>query len=82
MKPIGQVRKDDFIENIDDVCVRYEAGRVAANEVIKQEIRKVGLRQATRDTGLDRKTVRAVANGELVKPSTLAKVMKGLKPHA
>jgi hypothetical protein len=24
--------KGDFIENIDDVCIHYDGGRVAANE--------------------------------------------------
>ena len=28
--------KDDFIENIDDVCIHYDGGRVAANESLNR----------------------------------------------
>src|SRR5215831_19361133 len=71
--------KDDFIENIDDVCIHYDGGRVAANESLVAEISKRGLRQTTRDTGLDRKTIRAVLTRKKVKASTLAKVVMGLQ---
>jgi hypothetical protein len=69
--------KDEFIENIDDVCIRYEGGRVAANESLIAEIRERGLRKTTKLTGLDRKTIRAILNGKKMKASTLAKVMIG-----
>ena len=52
--------KDDFIENIDDVCIHYDGGRVAANESLIAEISRHGLRQTTKQTRLDRKTIRAV----------------------
>ena len=65
---------NEFIENIDDVCIHYDGGRVAANELLIGEIGKIGLRRSTRQTGLDRKTIRAILNGQKVKPSTLAKV--------
>jgi hypothetical protein len=71
--------KDDFIENIDDVCIRYDGGRVAANESLIAEINARGLRRTTRETGLDRKTIRAVLNRKKVKASTLAKVVGGLR---
>ena len=71
--------KDDFIENIDDMCIHYEGGRVAANQSIIEEISKRGLRKATKETGLDRKTIRAILNGKKVKASTLAKVVRGLR---
>jgi hypothetical protein len=71
--------KNDFIENIDDVCIHYDGGRVAANESLITEISKHGLRQTTKQTGLDRKTIRAVQNGKRVKISTLAKVVMGLR---
>jgi hypothetical protein len=71
--------KDDFIEDIDDVCIHYDGGRVAANESLKGEIRKLGLRKTTRQTGLDRKTIRATLEGKMVKTSTLAKVVIGLR---
>jgi hypothetical protein len=71
--------KDDFIENIDDVCIHYDGGRVAANESLIAEISKRGLRKATKQTGLDRKTIRAILKGEKVKASTLAKVVSGLR---
>jgi hypothetical protein len=71
--------KDDFIENIDDVCIHYDGGRVTANEALIAEIRVRGLRQTTKQTHLDRKTIRAVLNGKKVKTSTLAKVAMGLR---
>jgi len=69
--------KDDFIENIDDMCIHYDGGRVAANESLVEEIGARGLRKTTKETGLDRKTIRAILNGEKVKASTLAKVVMG-----
>jgi dephospho-CoA kinase len=71
--------QDDFIENIEDSVIRYDGGRVAANESLKAEIKKLGLRKTTKETGLDRKTIRAVLTGEKVKVSTLAKVVNGLQ---
>ena len=71
--------QDDFIENIDDAFIRCDGGRVAANESLKAEIRKLGLRKTTKETGLDRKTIRAVLSGKKVKVSTLAKVVNGLQ---
>jgi len=71
--------KDDFIENIDDVCIHYDGGRVAANESLVAEINARGLRRTTKETGLDRKTIRAILNGNKVKTSTLARVVIGLR---
>ena len=71
--------KDDFIENIDDVCIRYDGGRVTANESLVAEISGRGLRKTTKETGLDRKTIRAILNGEKMKVSTLARVVVGLR---
>jgi hypothetical protein len=71
--------KDEFIENIDDECIHYDGGRVAANESLIAEIRAHGLRRTTKETGLDRKTIRAILNGKKVKVSTLAKVVIGLR---
>jgi hypothetical protein len=71
--------QDDFIENIEDSVIRYDGGRVAANESSKAEIKKLGLRKTTKETGLDRKTIRAVLTEEKVKVSTLAKVVNGLQ---
>src|SRR6266853_1776141 len=71
--------KDDFIENIDDVCIRYDGGRVTANESLVAEISERGLRKTTKRTGLDRKTIRAILSGKKVKASTLAKVVIGLR---
>ena len=39
------------------------------------EIKERGLKKTTKQTGLDRKTIRAIANGEKVKASTLAKLV-------
>ena len=54
-------------------------GRGVANETLKAEIRKLGLRKTTKETGLDRKTIRAVLSGKKVKVSTLAKVVNGFR---
>jgi hypothetical protein len=71
--------KDDFIENIDDVCIHYDGGRVVANDSLIAEISSRGLRKTTKETGLDRKTIRAVLKGKKVKASTLTKVVMGLR---
>jgi uncharacterized protein (UPF0335 family) len=71
--------KADFIENIDDVCIHYDGGRVAANASLIAEIGARGLRRTTKETGLDRKTIRAILNGKKMKASTLAKVVTGLR---
>jgi hypothetical protein len=70
---------NDFIENIDDECIHYDGGRVAANESLVSEISARGLRKTTKETGLDRKTIRAILNGKRVKTSTLAKVVAGIR---
>jgi uncharacterized protein (UPF0335 family) len=71
--------QDDFIQNIDDVCIHYDGGRVAANKSLIAEIEARGLRKTTRATGLDRKTIRAILNGKKVKASTLAKVLARMR---
>jgi len=71
--------KDDFIENIDDMCIHYDGGRVAANESLMAEISERGLRKTTKETGLDRKTIRGILQGRKVKVSTLMKVVIGLR---
>ena len=71
--------KNDFIESVDDMCIHYDGGRVAANESLIAEINRHGLRRTTKRTRLDRKTIRAVLNGKKVKTSTLAKVVMGLR---
>jgi hypothetical protein len=71
--------KDDFIENIDDMCIHYDGGRVAANESLVEEISTRGLRKTTKQTGLDRKTIRAILKGKKVKAATLAKVVMGVR---
>jgi hypothetical protein len=43
------------------------------------EISARGLRKTTKETGLDRKTIRDILNGKNVKASTLAKVVVGLR---
>src|SRR5215471_7569594 len=71
--------KSDFIENIDDDCIHYDGGRVAANETLIAEISARGLRRTTKDTELDRKTIRAVLNRKKVKIATLLKIVIGLR---
>jgi hypothetical protein len=53
--------------------------RVAANEGLIAEISARGLRRTTKETGLDRKTIRAILGGKKVKTSTLAKIVTGLR---
>jgi hypothetical protein len=38
--------QDDFIENIDDVCIHYDGGRVAANESLLEESLASSISQA------------------------------------
>jgi hypothetical protein len=71
--------QDDFIENIDDACIRYEDGRVVANRSLIAEIKERGLKKTTKQTRLDRKTIRAIVNGKKVKASTLTKVVIGIQ---
>src|SRR5215831_5311109 len=71
--------KGDFIENIDDDCIHYDGGRVAANESLIAEISVRGLRRTTKTTGIDRKTIRRVLKGMPVKVSTLAKIVIRLR---
>jgi hypothetical protein len=71
--------KDDFIENVDDECIRYDGGRLAANEALIAEISARGLRKMTKETGIDRKTIRRILNRDKVKASTLAKAVAGLR---
>jgi hypothetical protein len=72
--------KDDFIDNIDDACIHYDGGRVAANESLIAEISRRGLRQTTKQTRLDRKTIRGIRSRKKVKASTLAKVVIAMRP--
>jgi hypothetical protein len=71
--------KDDFIENIDDMCIHYDGGRVVANATLIAEISARGLRKTTKETRLDRKTIRSILKGKKVKLSTLVKVVSGLQ---
>ena len=71
--------KDDFIENIDDVCIHYDGGRVAANETLIAEISTRGLRKTTKKTRLDRKTIRAIISKKKVNLATLAKIVIGIR---
>jgi len=71
--------QSDFIQNIDDACIRYDGGRAVANQGLIAEIDARGLRRTTMTTGLDRKTIRRVVNGEQVKVSTLGKIVGGLR---
>jgi hypothetical protein len=69
----------DFIENIDNDCIHYDGGRVAANESLIAEISARGLRRTARETGLDRRTIRRIINGKKVKVWMLAKIVMGLR---
>jgi hypothetical protein len=43
--------QDDFIENIEDSVIRYDGGRVAANESLKAEIKKLVCEKRRRRRG-------------------------------
>jgi hypothetical protein len=47
-----------------------------------EQIRERGLRKTTKQTGLDRKTIRGVFSGKEVKASTLAKLVMGLQQES
>jgi hypothetical protein len=61
------------------MCINYDGGRVAANESLIAEISARGIRKTTKETRLDRKTIRAILNGKKVKVPTLAKIVIGLR---
>ena len=61
------------------MCIHYDGGRVAANESLIAKINRRGLRHTTKQTRLDRKTIRAIQRGKKVKISTLAKVVMELQ---
>jgi hypothetical protein len=61
------------------MCIHYDGGRVIANESLIAEISARGLRRTTKETGLDRKTIRRILNRKKVKAATLAKVAIGLR---
>jgi hypothetical protein len=71
--------KDDFIENIDDMCIHYDGGRVAANKSLLEAMNTASLRQLAKRTGLHKETIIAIRHGQKVKLSTLAKVVIGLR---
>src|SRR5262249_25631891 len=71
--------KSDLNENIDDVCIHYDGGRVAANESLVAEIGARRLRKTNKLTGLDRKTIGPILNWKKVKIATLAKIVIGLR---
>ena len=52
---------------------------VVTKEGLIVEISARGLRKTTKETGLDRKTIRAILSGKKVKASTLAHVVRGLR---
>jgi hypothetical protein len=58
---------------------REEFEKCHANASLIAEISSRGLRKTTKETGLDRKTIRAILNGKKVKASTLAKALVGLR---
>jgi hypothetical protein len=59
--------KDDCIENIDDVCIHYDDGRVAANESLLQAMNTASQCQLAKRTGLHKEaiiaTVAEIGNG-------------------
>jgi hypothetical protein len=71
--------KDDFIENIDDECIHYDGGRVAANRSLLEAMNAASLRKLAKRTGLHKETIIAIRRGRKVKLSTLAKVVMGIR---
>jgi len=59
---------------VDFHCSEYNVGKMVADEQTRNWIKETGIRRVARDSKVNRETVALVANGEPVKPSTLAKL--------
>ena len=65
----------DDMSMVDFVCAEYSEGKVVADEETRKRIIEIGIKRITRETGIDRNTIRLITRGEPVKPTTLARVI-------
>jgi len=68
----------DDISIVDFCCAEYSDGKMVGDAETRRRIKEIGIRKIARQTGIDRETVALIANGEPVKPNTLAKVAKSI----
>ena len=64
---------------IDYKCRVYSNGKVGADAETRNKISAIGIRTIARESGLDRKTVRWIASGGLVKTKKYQQVAKYLE---
>jgi len=69
----------DDISMVDFRCAEYSDGKMVAVEDIRKQITEIGIRKVARGSNVNRETVALIADGRLVKPNTLAKVVKFIK---
>jgi len=60
-------------------CRVYSNGRLSADAETRNKISAIGIRKVARESGLDRKTVRLIASGELVRTKKYQDVAKYLQ---
>jgi predicted transcriptional regulator len=58
-----------------------QSKQVVADQDIKNEILKIGIRRLERETGVSHHTLGNILKGESVRRKTLAKIVKGLYPN-
>jgi hypothetical protein len=66
---------------VDYRCRVYSNGKLSADAETQNKISAIGIRKVARESGLDRKTVRLIATGGIVKSKKYQHVTKYLQTH-